>query len=71
MKKIVAVSFVGLLAALTLWSYSAVARVHTHGHSVRAQAKKNEASPGVTKDVAPDAKQSATGGPPGGLPGHE
>ena len=43
-------------------------RHHTAGHSVRAKTGAQHRAPGVTQELAPDAKQSATGGPAGGVP---
>ena len=43
-------------------------RRHIAGHSVRAQTAAQYRAPGVTQQIAPDAKQSATGGPSGGVP---
>ena len=36
------------------------------GSTVNNAAKANDASPGTAKEIAPDTKQSATGGPVGG-----
>ena len=36
------------------------------GSTVNNAAKANDAAPGTTKEIAPDTKQSATGGPAGG-----
>ena len=36
------------------------------GSTVNNRANQNEKSPGTAQEVAPDAKQSATGGPAGG-----
>ena len=37
------------------------------GTTVNNAAKANNKAPGVTKELAPDTKQSATGGPSGGV----
>ena len=36
------------------------------GSTVNNTAKSNDAAPGTAKELAPDTKQSATGGPSGG-----
>ena len=69
MKNTIALSVAGLLAASSFLATPAEAKRHILGHSVRVQTKNNNASAGTAKDIAPDSKQSATGGQPGGLPG--
>ena len=39
------------------------------GSTVLRKTLKAQHEPGVAEDLAPDAKQTATGGPSGGLPG--
>ena len=41
------------------------------GADVFAATKKAQHEPGVTLDLEPDAKETATGGPVGGIPGHD
>lgn len=37
--------------------------------AMRAAARRANHEPGLAREVAPDARQTATGGPSGGLPG--
>lgn len=37
--------------------------------AVRAATERAQNEPGVTRELAPDARQTATGGPSGGVPG--
>lgn len=59
-------------------------RLHTHrsvavdptvgyapGEIIRDATERAQREPGVTSELAPDAKQTATGGPVGGVPGFE
>ncbi len=69
MKKTILLTAVGALAAASCISSPADARRHIRGHSVRAATRQNNATAGTAKEVAPDSRQSATGGQPGGLPG--
>ncbi len=39
------------------------------GAIVRQQTERSAHEPGVTNELAPDAKETATGGPSGGIPG--
>ena len=39
------------------------------GAIVRQQTERSAREPGVTQELAPDAKETATGGPSGGVPG--
>ena len=39
------------------------------GAIVRQQTERSAREPGVTEELAPDAKETATGGPSGGVPG--
>ena len=41
----------------------------TPGGAVAAAAARAQTEPGVTQELSPDARQSATGGPSGGVPG--
>ena len=36
---------------------------------IARETARQQAAPGVTEELAPDAKQTATGGPSGGVPG--
>ena len=41
------------------------------GEIIRDATERAQREPGVTSELAPDAKQTATGGPVGGVPGFE
>ena len=69
MKSIVVLSTAALIFTPLLASAQNYQREFAPGHDVRVQQRINQNSPGVTRDHATDAKQSATGGQSGGIPG--